>query len=277
VISLEGLQSQLLLGLDALFLELGDLTSKDGGSIDGRVDTVGLDGDDDVTVVLQEVVGVDTNDTGLIRLGNIGKDDIDHTDEHAVLVGVTSILNNGDDVGALLGHVDQIASRAVRELDGVDETLRSDNIGNVGNGGSGSSTEVENLLAGGDVDVVNTTEDTGSDLGTERVPDAVLDLGAISTLDRDALLTVDRLARDQVLGQEVVLLTVGNEDTLVTMGLDSDLGTTTGTTAGTTTATTVTAETATSTTAATATTTTVTTETATAAATATTLTESHYE
>ena len=43
----------------------------------------------------------------LVRLGNIGKDDIDHSDEHAVLVWVTGILNNGDDVGALLGLRDE--------------------------------------------------------------------------------------------------------------------------------------------------------------------------
>jgi hypothetical protein len=70
----------------------------------------------------------------------------------------------------------------VRELDGIDETLRSDNISNVGNGRSRGSSEVEDLLAGGNMDVVNTSKNTSSDLGTERVPDSVLNLGAISTL-----------------------------------------------------------------------------------------------
>jgi len=160
-------------------------------------------------------------------------------------VGVASILDNGDDVGALLGHVDQITSGAMRELNSIDETLGTDNIGNVGDSRSGGGSEVEDLLAGGDVDVVNTSEDTGGDLGTERVPDAVLNLGAISTLDRDSLLAVNRLARNQVLGQKVVLLSVGNKDTLVSVRLDSDLGTTLGTTTGaTTSATTSTAITA---------------------------------
>jgi len=35
VVSLEGLERQLLLGLDVLLLELGDLASKDSGGIDG--------------------------------------------------------------------------------------------------------------------------------------------------------------------------------------------------------------------------------------------------
>jgi len=204
-----------------------------------------------MAVVLQEVVGVDSDDTGLIGLGDISKDNIDHADQHAVLVGMTGILDDRDDVGALLGHVDQIASRAVRELDSVDKTLGSDNISNVGDSGSVGSSEVEDLLARGNVDVINTSENTGSDLGAERVPDTVLNLGAIDTLNGDSLLTVDGLAGDQVLGQEVVLLSVSDKDTLMSVGLDGNLGTTLGATAGT-------AATATGSTASTATTTAIT-------------------
>ena len=39
-----------------------------------------------------------------------------HTDEHSVFVGVSSVLDDGDDVGSLLGHVEQVAPAAVREL-----------------------------------------------------------------------------------------------------------------------------------------------------------------
>lgn len=38
----------------------------------GRVDTRSLDGDDDVSTVLKEVMGVERDNSGLIRLGNIG-------------------------------------------------------------------------------------------------------------------------------------------------------------------------------------------------------------
>jgi hypothetical protein len=41
------------------------------------------------------VVGVEGNDTGLVRLGNVGEDDVDHLEEHAVLLGVTSVVNDG--------------------------------------------------------------------------------------------------------------------------------------------------------------------------------------
>ncbi len=36
---------------------------------------------------------------------------------------VSGVFDDGDDVGPLLGHVDQIATGSVREFDGVDHTL----------------------------------------------------------------------------------------------------------------------------------------------------------
>lgn len=116
-----------------------------------RVDTVGLDGDDDSTAVLQEVVGVQSNDTRLIGLSDIGENDIDHLDEHSVFLRVTSVLDNGDNVGSLLGHTDEITAGSVGELDGVDDTFGADNVGNVGDGRSGSGTEVEHFCARSDL------------------------------------------------------------------------------------------------------------------------------
>jgi hypothetical protein len=87
------------LWLDTLFSHNVDFTSKDlcGGC--GRIDTVCLDGDDDSTTVLEEVVGVEGNDTCLIGLSDIGKDDIDHLDEHSVFLGVTSVFYDRNSVG----------------------------------------------------------------------------------------------------------------------------------------------------------------------------------
>lgn len=39
-----------------------------------------------------------------------------------------------DDVGSLLGHTDQLSTRTVRELDGVDDTVGADNVRDVGDG-----------------------------------------------------------------------------------------------------------------------------------------------
>lgn len=123
VVPLVGLERDLLHGLEVLLPELLHLLGEDSLGGGRGIDTVGLDGDDEVTAVLEELVGVDGHDTGLIGLGNIGKDDIDHSDEHSVLEGVTGILDDGDDVGPLLGDVDEISARAVGELNSVHHSL----------------------------------------------------------------------------------------------------------------------------------------------------------
>jgi hypothetical protein len=165
-------------------------------------------------------------------LRNIGKDAVDHADQHAVLEGVTRILNNGDDVCAVGSHVDQITSRAMRELDGEDGSLGSDNVGNVGHTGTGRGTEVQHLATRAHVDVVDTTKDTGCQFTPEGVPDTVFNaagcgVGSIGGVGRgtnaDALLAVDALAGRQVLGDEQIFLSTSDEDTGVAMGLNDDL------------------------------------------------------
>jgi len=44
---------------------------------------------------------------------------------------VSSILDDRDDVGPLLGHVDEITTTSVGELDGVDSSFGSNDVGNV--------------------------------------------------------------------------------------------------------------------------------------------------
>lgn len=84
-----------------------------------------------------------------------------------------------------------------------------------------SSTEVEHLLSRGDVDLVETTEDTSSELGTEGVPNTVLSLRALdAALDRYPLLAVDSLSGDEVLGDEQTLLALRDENTRVPVGLE---------------------------------------------------------
>ena len=56
-----------------------------------------------------------------------------------------------DNVGALLGHPDQIPSWAMRELDGVHDTLGADNVGNVRDGRTGRRAEVQDFCAGADL------------------------------------------------------------------------------------------------------------------------------
>jgi hypothetical protein len=112
----------------------------------------------------------------------------------------------------------------VRELDGVDVSGGSDNVSNVTDGGTAGRSQVQDLRTRLHVDVVKTTQDTGSKLGTEGVPDTVLGLGHGAILLRrrlhgDTLLAVDSLSGGQVLGnKQIFLATAGNENTGVTVG-----------------------------------------------------------
>jgi hypothetical protein len=58
-----------------------------------------------VPSILEEITGVKGDNTSLIGLRNIGKHAVHHTNEHSVLMRVTGILDDGDDVSSLFSHV----------------------------------------------------------------------------------------------------------------------------------------------------------------------------
>lgn len=84
-----------------------------------------------MSAVLQEVLGIQRDDTSLVRLGNVSEDCVNHSHEHSVLVWMTGVLDDRDDVGALLGDVDEIATGTMREFYGVDETLWTHDVTDV--------------------------------------------------------------------------------------------------------------------------------------------------
>eukprot|EP00187_Rhodella_violacea_P000629 CAMPEP_0174894032 /NCGR_PEP_ID=MMETSP0167-20121228/8739_1 /TAXON_ID=38298 /ORGANISM="Rhodella maculata, Strain CCMP736" /LENGTH=256 /DNA_ID=CAMNT_0016132999 /DNA_START=128 /DNA_END=894 /DNA_ORIENTATION=+ len=224
VVSLIRLERDLFLGLELLLLQLLHLLRKHDGGFDGGVDAICLDGDDESAAGLQEVVGVERKDPRLVWLGNVREDDVDCADEHAVPQRMPRVLDDGDDVRAALGHLDEVAAGAVRELDGVDDAVGADEVGDVGDGGAGGRAEVEDAGARLDVDVVDAAEDGGGELGSEGVPDAVLDFGGGRPgvgarrgrdLDGDAFLAVDGDPRGEVLGAERVFLSAGDVDAAV--------------------------------------------------------------
>ena len=69
-----------------------------------------LDRNDTVSPGLEEVLGIVSNDTGLVRLGHIGEDGVDHADQHTVLERMSGILYDGHNVWALLGHINKVAT-----------------------------------------------------------------------------------------------------------------------------------------------------------------------
>lgn len=72
------------------------------------------------------------DDTCLIGLCNISEDYIDHADQEAIILGLPGIVDDGDDVGALLGHVHKVSTHSVRELNSVDDAGRTNDVGHVG-------------------------------------------------------------------------------------------------------------------------------------------------
>ena len=98
-----------------------------------------------MTSSFQKVVGVERNDTGLIWLGDISENTVDHSDQHAVFPGVTRVFDNWDNVRSLFSDVEQVAARSVRKFDGVNKALRTNDIRYVRNGRTRSSPKIQNL------------------------------------------------------------------------------------------------------------------------------------
>ena len=74
MVTLVGLQSDVLVALHVALLELLDLALEDLLGGDGRVNAVGLNRDDEVAAVLQEVLRIQRDDTRLVRLRDVSED-----------------------------------------------------------------------------------------------------------------------------------------------------------------------------------------------------------
>ena len=168
MIPLVRLQRQLLQRLEILALKLAHLPPEHRLRRGRRIDAARLDCDDRVPPVLQEVVRVQRHDARLVRLRDVGEHAVDHAHEHPVLEGVAGVLDDGDDVRAALGHVEQIPAGTVREFHGVHVPLGTDDVGHVGDGRAGRGAEVQDLGAGFDPYVVDTPQDGGGDFLRRR-------------------------------------------------------------------------------------------------------------
>lgn len=92
--SLIRLERHLFERLERELLQGGDFGRKHLLCRRRRVDTVGLDGDDGVPAVLQERLGVEGHNTRLVGLRDVCEYDVDHGEEHAILVWMASVLND---------------------------------------------------------------------------------------------------------------------------------------------------------------------------------------
>src|SRR5882757_3188742 len=111
------------------------------------------------------------------------------------------------------------------------ETHRPNNISNMANTRTTCGTKVQHLLARGDEDVVQTTEDTSSKLAAERIPDPVFDLGiGLGTLDSDPFFAVDGVARNKVFCDQHALLGFCDENAGMPVWFDDSFCTSTSST-----------------------------------------------
>ena len=123
MVTLVRLQRQLLQRLELLLLQLLHLRRKHSLRRGRRVDARRLDRNDAVASVLQEVLGVDADDTRLVRLRHIREDRIHHAHQHAVLERVTRVLDDRNNIRTRFRHIDQVTTGTVRELHCVHQTL----------------------------------------------------------------------------------------------------------------------------------------------------------
>lgn len=72
----------------------------------------------------QEGVGIQGHNSGLVWLGH-------HRNKHAVFVWVPSLFNYRNNVGPLLGQVDEVTARGMGELNCVDQTFPADSVRDV--------------------------------------------------------------------------------------------------------------------------------------------------
>jgi hypothetical protein len=109
------------------------------------------------------------------------------------------------------------------ELDSVHDTIGPNDIRAMAHTCSTRSAKVEYFLPRGDIYMVQSTQNTSSELRTEGIPYAVLSLDRNTVLTRrtlngDAFLAIDGFARSNVFGDKQLLFAFRDEDTKVSMG-----------------------------------------------------------
>lgn len=82
-----------------------------------------LDGNNEMSSVLQEILRVESDDTGLIRLSDISEDNVDHADQHSVFEWLSGVTDDWNNVESFLGHVDEVSSGSWREFNSINNTI----------------------------------------------------------------------------------------------------------------------------------------------------------
>lgn len=85
-------------------------------------------------------------------------------------------------------------------------------------------TKIQNFHPGLDENIIQSTQNTGSQLGPERIPHPVLYFRAFDTsFDTYTLFTIDGFTRDDIFGYEERFFAFCDEDSGMAMGLEDDV------------------------------------------------------
>jgi hypothetical protein len=88
--------------------------------------------------------------------------------------------------------------------------------------GTACCTEIEDPFAGCDENIIQPTQDTCRQFAPERIPDAIFNFSAID-VDGYPLLAIDGLSRDEIFGDQHVILALGDEDARMPMWFEECL------------------------------------------------------
>mmetsp|Transcript_14903 Transcript_14903/g.19503 ORF Transcript_14903/g.19503 Transcript_14903/m.19503 type:complete len:322 (-) Transcript_14903:106-1071(-) len=232
MITFIGFQSKLFQRLEIFRLEFIHFPSEDGFWRSGTINTRCFHGNHSMATILQEVMRIQRHNTSLIGLGHIRKDGVNHTNQHSVLQRVSSIFNNGDNVGTLFGHGQQIAPWAMTEFHSIHGTSGTDNIGYVTHTRTGSGTNVQYLAPRTNPNVINTTQNSGGNFRSKGIPHAIFNFlcNCFTSrrwyFDRNTLFPIDSKTRCTVERDQGIFLASSNKNTFVTMRFNQDLGAT---------------------------------------------------
>lgn len=107
---------------------------------------------------------IECENTCLIWLGNVCEKCVNHSDQHSIFLWMTSVFDDGNDICSLFGNIDKITTGSVRKFDGINDSLRSNNVRNVRNSCSRSSSKIQNFGSGINPDIFNSSKNSGSNL-----------------------------------------------------------------------------------------------------------------
>lgn len=125
-----------------LLTESVDLLSEYLLRWDCRIDTACFDRDHKRATVLDKHGGIESQNSCLVRLGNVCKNDVHHRHKHAILLRMSCILDDRNDVCTLLRHVNEVTAGSLGKFNRINSASRANQVRDVRHSCTGSGSQV---------------------------------------------------------------------------------------------------------------------------------------